>query len=661
MSSIKPFTRSLVAQSHPPYYRLHKYWARKPGNIVRTYIEHFTNPQEIVFDPFAGSGVTMIEALLAGRRAVTVDINPISSLIINGTAFPVNNLLALDAFKKIEKQVKPLAESLFATSCHICTKEVTANFIVWSSTGKCSKCQHEILLGKAEKVKRKYTCPNCSNLILISSREVTGEKPIEIWFSCERCNPAKAMGKKPDDRDLRHCLDSQDPALRPSMAFSNMLPSKRLLVHEGMKVESFFTTRNHRVLAKLLEEINSIEDSKLKQLFTLTFTASVAQASRLIAYRNALSTGGPAWTVSGFWIPPLHLEMNAWNCFANRFERVLYGKDFLQQSAKEFIYKPVNTFEHLRNEGNALIATRSSSELHDFLPDESVDYIFTDPPYGDSVPYLEYSALWLGWLGLCPHYEEEVIISDSQARNKDINDYRIRLKATFAECYRVLKKGRWLSITFHNRNFDVWSSLISSVVEVGFKFINCTYQVPAVVPAKAQLSKAGSVTGDIIINFQKLEQHKSPYPIQTETAVDEIVLDEAERVIAERGGTASTDEVIRGVIMELLAKDMVYLAQYDILSVLSHRFDHQNGSWSLRPHENYLVNKYPQLSDTVESIIKQCLLKGETDKKSIIAKVLTELQNGRTPNIDVIIKQYERQIKNHREKLLPTQDTLFAN
>ena len=140
-----------------------------------------------------------------------------------------------------------------------------------------------------------------------------------------------------------------------------------------------------------------------------------------------------------------------------------------------------------------LLLTSSVTDLSNHIPDEFVDYIFTDPPYGDSVPYLEYCTIWNAWLGYPIRAGDEIIISDSEVRQKDINDYARLLKEGFAECYRILKEGGWMSLTFNNRDVEVWKALIDALINAGFSIENATYQVPAVVPAKAQLSKSGTV------------------------------------------------------------------------------------------------------------------------------------------------------------------------
>ena len=75
MAIEQPISSSLVAQTHKAHYKMHKYWSRKPANIVREYIQHYTQPGDIVADPFLGSGVTFIESILSGRKSIGSDLS----------------------------------------------------------------------------------------------------------------------------------------------------------------------------------------------------------------------------------------------------------------------------------------------------------------------------------------------------------------------------------------------------------------------------------------------------------------------------------------------------------------------------------------------------------------------------------------------------------
>jgi len=87
-------TKKQAAQRH---FGVTAYFTRQSWDILQHYITHFTKPGDIVLDPFAGSGVTLVESLMLKRKAITLDINPLSIFIISANICPVdlNNLVLL--------------------------------------------------------------------------------------------------------------------------------------------------------------------------------------------------------------------------------------------------------------------------------------------------------------------------------------------------------------------------------------------------------------------------------------------------------------------------------------------------------------------------------------------------------------------------------------
>jgi len=114
---------AISPQPHTQMYLMHKYWARKPHNVVGEYIEHYSKKGEIVLDPFVGSGVTAIEALKHGRKAIAIDLNPMSTFITRMTLVPANLSEFKKAFEKIREEVKSEIENLYHTKCPNCGKK----------------------------------------------------------------------------------------------------------------------------------------------------------------------------------------------------------------------------------------------------------------------------------------------------------------------------------------------------------------------------------------------------------------------------------------------------------------------------------------------------------------------------------------------------------
>lgn len=100
------------------------------------------------------------------------------------------------------------------------------------------------------------------------------------------------------------------------------------------------------------------------------------------------------------------------------------------------------------------------------LPDESIDYVFTDPPFGDFIPYAEISFLNEVWLGKITDTREEAIVSSTQKKN--VASYAALMATVFAELARVLKPDGCATVVFHSAKSSIWQALQSAYGEAGF-------------------------------------------------------------------------------------------------------------------------------------------------------------------------------------------------
>ena len=159
---IEQINYATVAKPHTSMYLMHKYWARKPHNVVSEYIGNYTKEGEIVLDPFCGSGPTPIEATKLGRKSIGIDLNPISTFVTRMTAIPVDVNLIKKTFEWIKVNCKNEIDELYKT--------------------KCKKCGSIAII-----------------LATIWDREKT--EPLELRYYCGNCKQRNA--KKPDEDDLK--------------------------------------------------------------------------------------------------------------------------------------------------------------------------------------------------------------------------------------------------------------------------------------------------------------------------------------------------------------------------------------------------------------------------------------------------------------------------
>jgi adenine-specific DNA methylase len=205
--------------------RQNKFWGRKPHNVVAEYIEHYSSCGDIVCDTFVGSGVTAIEALRLGRKAIAVDLNPLCILIAKLTALPVDLKQLNDAFKTIESKLKSQIMDLYSTKCPSCGNTAKVSQLVWSIKEECNSCGKEIVMALAKKKGvNLFECYHCGKPITVE--DTTSKVPFLVSYECQTCK--KREKKTPDAHDLRK-IDETD-----SMAISYWYPTDRLYYPNNM-------------------------------------------------------------------------------------------------------------------------------------------------------------------------------------------------------------------------------------------------------------------------------------------------------------------------------------------------------------------------------------------------------------------------------------------
>jgi len=282
-SKIEHINYALVAKTHTPMYLMHKYWARKPHNVVSEYIRHYSKEGDVVLDPFAGSGVTAIEAVKLSRKTVAIDLDPMATFITKETAMPVDLKIFELEFRNIEKKIKKKVYELYKTNCSKCKEEVIVEAVIWEK-----------------------------------------DKPKEIRYSC-KCIKG-TQWKNVSDADLKRLKEIEGKSIPYWYPKNELIWNSRVNVRQGEKVCELFTKRNLLALSMILNEIEKVKNVKIRDLFKFTFTSTLAQASKMIPFMGGFKSGGPSWKIRGFWTPEKRFELNVWDCFEGRYKKVVRGK-----------------------------------------------------------------------------------------------------------------------------------------------------------------------------------------------------------------------------------------------------------------------------------------------------------------------------------------------
>jgi 16S rRNA G966 N2-methylase RsmD len=508
--TIKDIDYALVAKGHSPMYVMHKYWARKPHNVVREYIKNYSKKDEVVLDPFVGSGVTAIEAVKLGRKAIGIDLNPMSIFISRMTGKPADLKAIADAFSKISEKCEKEIESYYKTDCSKCGEDARVLASVWDR---------------------------------IENR------PTEIRYYCPRCK--KKLHKKPSTADLSALQKLNKQPIRtwyPKDEFPDGITFAQGKREAGPHFHDLFTKRNLRALSLLWKSIKELSPGPTHEFMSFAFTSMSHLASKMTPTRPSRPFSS-FWAINSYWVPPSYMESNVWMLF----ESAVNGRQGLV-SAKEDSnrtitkWKEAKRFEDFQDEANIFLKAYNTLELQEIIPDNSVDYVFTDPPYGGSVPYAELCTMWALWKGFKTNYDDEITINDE----KNFEYYHKMLQAAFRQVYKVLKSGKYLTVTFHSTDIKVWNSIINAVVLGGFDLEKIVYQPPARASAKGLLVPYGSAVGDYYIRFRKPEHAtQTDRSDVTEEQYEKAVIGAAKKILAERGEPTAYTYILNGIIVEL--------------------------------------------------------------------------------------------------------------
>lgn len=110
------------------------------------------------------------------------------------------------------------------------------------------------------------------------------------------------------------------------------------------------------------------------------------------------------------------------------------------------------------------------SASHSTLKSNSIDYIFTDPPFGANIMYSELNFLPESWLRVLTDNKKEAI--ENKTQGKSLMEYQELMTECFKEYHRVLKPGKWMTVEFSNTSAAVWNGIQTALQRAGFIIAN---------------------------------------------------------------------------------------------------------------------------------------------------------------------------------------------
>jgi 16S rRNA G966 N2-methylase RsmD len=446
-------------------YNAHSYHTKLSLDICRILVNHFTNQDAVVLDPFAGSGMVGIACLLEKRNPILVDISPYAVHIAKGLTTYIDPEMLLMAAKEVVHKTLEHSHDLLSTCSRESKEQVPLSYVIWSERISCVKCGRELVLWDVAlepngKIATTFRCPFCGALLDKRKLARKGSIPVEVVY---RDPQIKCQSRhRPTEEDIDRCFrpsmaDRLGQPWQPSNPMMNVEPGRswgeqwrRGYHYNVTHVRDFFSTRNWILLSYLWAAIEETENPEVRASLRLAFTGTLVNTSRMVRYTQ--SRGGRSNTPGTLYFPMVWLEQNPIMVFKRRVKRI------------EAYLKSLS--DSLSNK--ATVQVGSATQL-DFLSDESVDFVLTDPPFGENIQYAELNFIAEAWLKSFTDTALEAVVNPKRGQDRD--HYVALMHKSFTEVFRVLKKGGYAAVFFNNTDTRLWMSLRNLMIRTGFRIV----------------------------------------------------------------------------------------------------------------------------------------------------------------------------------------------
>lgn len=489
----EPYASDVSEGKNNPVYNAHSYHTKVPHPAIMRYILYYTQPGDIVFDGFAGTGMTGVAAASCSnekdeiakrineewnqmfgtkpkwgtRHAIIGDLSPIATNI----AYFYNTPLDISTLKceveRIKNEMEDECGWMYTTTNSKGEPKGKISFIDWSDVKVCPSCGKEYVFWleaydtKRQCMKDEYVCPHCKALQKESkaatetyydsflNRTIVRIKQVPVIIVAK--DGEEKIRREPNNYDME-LLDKIENTEFDGFIPVDELPegqeTKRNVDRGITHAHHFYTKRNLLALSKLYEKIvNSPLSNTLRFMFTGMLTIS--------SNMNRVRVSNPYNRGKG------HLSGTLYVSAASTETSII---DQIGERL-ETMERAVKTLSKIRP--NALYIGSADCLA---VKDGSFDYIFTDPPFGSNLNYSELNFLFEPWLRIITNNSHEAIENVSQGKSSQT--YRDTMTGCFAEYFRVLKPGRWMTVEFSNTSAAVWNSIQNSLQSAGFIVVN---------------------------------------------------------------------------------------------------------------------------------------------------------------------------------------------
>lgn len=622
-------------QSKMRHFGCTAYFTRQSWDIVTKNITHFTGLGDVVLDPFGGSGVTAIEAMMCGRQGIHTDLNPLSIFMTKAMVSKVN----LSELWELSEEILREFESL---------------------RPKNEKEAKKLLKGA------KYY----PNAMTEDFGELASAKMQEgvLWIPQDEILPKGS--------DVDSVLKLFSPLQLAELALLRKLIFKKTA-----------KTRDKELWEK---------KKRLRLSLMLAFYNTLSLIN--LTYHN-VPKGGPACAITRYYryrLAPKPDFLNTSEIFEKKVKRIYKGKRELEVSPAFYQSYLAPLSGVIKDFKSSLLEKRSEdlSKTNAFydkfngdkifqadatklkeIQKESVDFIYTDPPYGAKIPYLDLSTMWNVWLDLGVNLDtrkKECIEKGSLDKGRE--EYKDLMKESLREMYRVLKYNRWLAFVFQHQDFQLWQILVEEAQNLGFEYVGSVRQSNGQTSFKKRQFSFTVLSGQLIMYFRKIHSPKHLTKAELGDDVLSLALNHIEAVIVKNDG-ADLDTLYGEINIHALELGYLHILAkkyVDLTPIINENFDYdeKSGKYHIKKGQKLKSHDIP-LKKRAHYFILSYLRSAARQNKSvsfddICLECIPMMKNGVTPSKDMIRDILEKvaikyegdrwQLKGEKSGLFPPEE-----
>jgi len=534
--SREPETLDVSVGKTDALYKAHTYHTKVPHLAIVPSILHYTEPGDIVLDGFGGSGMTGVAAQWCGtapsmyrheleadwkkqgktaphwgeRRVILNDLSPAATFIAANYNLPFDvaafSIAGKQLLQRVERELGWMYETLHSDG----KTKGKIQYTVWSEVFSCPECSGEVnfvdeaLDTESKRVKDTFPCPHCGSeltkkrmeKLFATSLDPILQKPVKkakrtVSLICYSVG-GKKFEKRPDVRDLdvlRRIADMDFPHGFPTDRMMHAPEDQACWGDKWRAGSASFTHVHHLFLSRPLQTLGFMwkwagehSDARIKNFLYFFVDQGVRIFSLLNGYEpHAYSQNGRG--LKGvYYVPSQSAEVSPWYFFEGKLDRLIKAFSGWADT----------------HASNCMVTIGSCSSLP--VPSNSIDYIFTDPPFGDNLAYAELNFVVESFYRVSTAMRAEAIVSDFQ--KKGLLDYHRLMRNCFSEYFRVLKPGRWMTVVFSNTQAAVWNGIQTALQEAGFVIANVSALNKGQGSFNA-VTNATSVKQDLVISAYK--------------------------------------------------------------------------------------------------------------------------------------------------------------